>query len=329
MAILLMTIPIFGQFTTATPMGYPAIKAKDIANLSNRTLVVVLEEKLTEEEKARILKNDKKKGESRIVEKDEATENYNSFIFQAFKQQWSFNDEIKTMTEEEVKEIRLEKTQNKEYLFAYFKTYPWSGMSLFDAAPMLCLQRSEQKTTNPDFSVCIPGTPVKKIKEMTILEFSLAVYILEQQIKYVQSSGFQYTYEKMIRDLGKKNCGKISNQTILVDKDNLAEGQTEDMFTDVGDVKVKLVDKKAIENAFLSKEAGVLLLFSVPFNYTEASGAMGYNLPTLNEISRFPSYKFLLNPETMEIYGSNGNGAMANKYATFKFVDIESILKCK
>lgn len=270
----------------------------DFKEMKNRTLVVEL---LEEDEKhvAKLTKKSQRKEKFAVQLKkyQDFIVEYNEMIQLVVPKYWSFNDKIEYKTSSEVKKIR--EAENKEYVLLFYTELRESSTDTrVDRAtlhvPALAYSRPERAKHRYDYKIYLPSSYIREGSNYFESDFKFALKAAQANINWIIDNNEKLNFEDFCKEMAEKNCSKLSDYQLIVDREYLYGNLTETKAGDAYGNNLKFVSEDELDKIVLEETEGKAVLFSIPF------GTVGSTFGPLT-VSQLAFIKVIVDVETYEV----------------------------
>ena len=251
---LLIFLCILSANTINAQLGFG--KPEDIKKVREVTLLVVLK---TEDAKT-VKKLAKKKDPSKLEEYKSDIVAYNTDLKAAISSTWTFSENVKYITDEELEEYDSKSNKGKYAIFRQLVDKGDNGTSLL---------KYDGVITTYAYGVLLAGKskPVYAYMFSTLLPNEADFKFILQQIQNyldgrAKAKETKMTRKDMMAELNERAV-EVKGKTLLVDRTDLAEG-LEEKFGSIYKHDHKLTDKAEIDQAILEKNADIAYVKIVP-----------------------------------------------------------------
>jgi hypothetical protein len=275
---------------------------EDFKKMAKRTLIVEILE-----EDADVIKNlsKKEKRAKQLEEYKNFIKHYNEMIRAAVPKYWTYNATIEYKTTTQIEDLQKSKS-NKFVLLSYFEL----GDSDLDyiersdlVVPALRYTRIEEPNRKPDYKIYLPSSFIRAGKRYLEADFKVALEGMQNNIKYNIKNDKTPQFQDYTEEVSEKNCSRLKNLTLLLEKKQLYEKVTEQEAQAAFGAKIEWVGESDIEKHVVGKTKGMAAMFSIP--YALAKGGVG---PISTSTLGF--FKIVIDCETGDILWSNNPGNM-------------------
>ena len=249
-----------------------------------KSRVAIVEVKEEDPEMIAALSKNKKDPEALQHYKDFIINN-NKMLKQAIDKYWKFNSTIQYKTTSELKDIIG--TSNQFVIISYqtltggtFERRTGGSPVATYGMPLIWYYRSEKAANKePDDYMYLPVASLPDNEASPECwgyaqsDYDFAIMQMQANIQYMIQVNKKVLYEDYIKDVWQTNCGKMQNETLVIDKNQLDEK------TDESDIKkyykgpYALTDGQANDD-FENHEQGKEIVFS--YAYGIASGSISF-----------------------------------------------------
>jgi len=261
---LLMFFALYLANTVTLSAQFPT--PAEMEKMKNRKMLVLVEQP-EEEIIARLEKADK----GLIAIYKERLETYNSNLKTALQTFWTFQEDVKFVSIEEIKEIK--KSKSKEYTVIFTTSISYSGSTAHDIdwsddlikASMVDYHKYTQFGTIALAVALIEDYGERTITSMpsnrylpTKTEMACMVYTMNS-ILLGEIGPPQIT----LKDID-KNCPGLKTKTLLINKSNLSDQLSEEKLKSIYPYGLRVLDDKEIDELVFSKTPGIAYLYAYP-----------------------------------------------------------------
>ena len=295
---------------------------KEFKELKTRTLIV----ELLEEDQKVIKKLDKPKKADELASYKKMIKLYNDEIVIYVKKYWTLNSNIEYKSQSEVE--ALKKAKNRSY--AILRNLRLNDLDL-DFKSKLYLNvfvytRIETNYNSPDAQAYMPVYSKEENVLLNESDYKFCFDLLQANINYIISSKKKINSEDYVKEMAEGNCDEIKNKTLLVKESLLYKKVKKESCLEEYGANLNIVSDQVFNDAFVNKEKGKAVLFSVP--YEIAKGGIG---PVGQ--SSLISYKVVVDCETGKIlylFMPKGFAVMGQNLFHFMIEkDFKNIKNCK
>jgi hypothetical protein len=253
--------------------------AKFLTKVKDRTVIVEVKE---EDPKVVAKLSKKDKNADRLQHYRDFISNSNDMLKKAVDKYWKFNANIEYKTTTELKDIRGKSKDNVYYQIISVTTIQDDGQDFFSdlSIPVVCYDNSGITSNyEHDFSMYLPVALIPEKESNPCMwsyvqaDFDFAIIEMQANFNYTIANNKKIKFEDYGKLMGKQNCGKAKNSTLVIDLAQLGEKVTESDIKSEYKGPIELTDGQTYNNAFDNQEAGKEVIFS--FAYGIAKGSFG------------------------------------------------------
>ncbi|MBI2969021.1 MAG: hypothetical protein HYY40_14560 [Bacteroidetes bacterium] len=190
-------------------------------------------------------------------------ERYNTLLKWAIEKYWKLNKVIEFKTESEIKKIR--KASDKKYVCLKFAELrdPNSGLI---SIPVPGLEYGKPEKMIPEYQIAIAYGMARKNHCFNESDFAFTIQLLQRILeKSIKQNKFAPSLMKWGPDEGGKNCSKIKNRTLLIDREFMAKDITDDDVSKEFPYKFKITNSEELNTAYISGDSSVAVPFLIPY----------------------------------------------------------------
>jgi len=300
-SLILLSILFFAANTALAQInGKYYGEKEDFKKLAKRTLLV----EILEEQPDVIKRLSKKESRAKQLEEYKGfIAHYNELIRKAVPKYWTYNANIEYKTESEIAELKKAKS-NKYAVLSYFELSD-SDLDFAERSdltvPALRYTRIEEPNRKPDYKIYLPSSYIREGKKYLEADFRVALLGMQENIKFNIKKDKTPQFQEFTEEVSEKNCSKLKDLTLLVEKDLLFKKLTIQEAQAAYGAKIEWVGEAEIEKNMVDQTKGKAALFSIPYGI--AKGNIG---PISSSTLVF--FKIVVSCETGEILWTNNPG---------------------
>lgn len=211
--------------------------------------------------------------------------NNNSMLKKAVDTYWKFNSSIQYKTTTELANII---GKSSDYVIISFRSVGEGSLEQgnYDtySIPLLWFDRSERNgNEEPDDYVYLPPNSISdeaaRPEEWRYVQsdYDFAVIQLQAHINYMISADTKMIYEEYAKIMSQQNCGKMKDNTLILDKDQLDNNADDRSIETLYKGLFDVTDGQA-NVVFENHEDGKQIVFSFPYEIVSGSTDVVTNL---------------------------------------------------
>lgn len=280
------------------------VTPEDLAAMSQRTLLVVLEE----EDPKVIEEMPKKNREEEIARYKAAIANYNALIEPAVRKYWTFNPKIEVKKASEV--VPLFAAKSPDYVV--LMKVALRDMELyynFDSGlrvPVLMYQRTDEESkvnkkgfltiSEVDYQMYIPSSFIDD-KGNTEADLKFALVQMQRNMRWIMETKQVKNFEDYGAIVAAGNCARLKDKSLVLPAGQLWKDMPEAEAKASYGGTLEVADPAMRDEMYLKATEGKALLFQMPYGLLNQSGL------TVMTYSNVVYLKVVVDAKTDEILG--------------------------
>lgn len=254
---------------------------------------------------------------------DTVARNFNTAFQQIVKENWKLNSAVEFKTTSEI--ASLNEKQDKDYTLLYFSETSKGELGDFDNSGLkishitLNYSRAEQPLRKADYLLLSP----EFIRKRRILEHNIlfTINFIQKNIQERVKAGKNISPKKFATIETEKNCGKLKDTKLLIDRSLLKKGVTSSKLREKYSGKFKTVKATDIMPLVKAEKVSYTVVLPTGLATSSASATVGM---TATEVIR------MVVTSDGEVLGCAGISAMYKSIdKTYSLKDFKIFSNCK